>query len=194
MFLCHLASREQIGGPPVAFNHLYQQASFSQGRNGHKSTRTVEIEIDNFRRAIEKLGLVIVKQRHGAALTYALDLTRCTVDAAARFPTRLNTLRGSSDTLGDWIAAPMTTHLAWLFAVMRSKVAFAQGRNKQALTLQKQALALTDDTGDIDLGRGFGERKVGGTKAYRQLLLKKLAQKFLNRPLKIGKTDIRIDQ
>lgn len=145
MFLCLLALREQIGGPPLAFNHIYQQASFSQGRKGHKSTRTVEIEIDNFRRSMDKFGLVIVKQRHGAALAYTLDLTRCTVDAAAAFSNRLNMLRGSTDTLGDWIAAPLILHLKWLFTLMRSKVEFAQGRAQHALTLQKQALGMVDD-------------------------------------------------
>ncbi len=129
----------------VTFEHLYQQAAFSQGRKGHKTARTVMIEIDNFRRKMKAHGLVILKQRRGTATTYGLDPTQCTIAPNAPFARRLSTLRGSSDALAFWIKPDLRSHLPWLFATMRAKVAFAQGRVGEALTHQKQALSVTLD-------------------------------------------------
>lgn len=127
----------------MTFDHLYQQATFSQGRKGHKTARTVAVEIDNFRRQMKSEGLIITKGQRGAVTTYALD--GCHVAADAPFANRLNQLRGSADALAFWIKPPLKTHLAWLFAAMRAKVAFAQGHIDAALALQKDALALTQD-------------------------------------------------
>ncbi|MDG1376923.1 MAG: hypothetical protein P8P56_07890 [Yoonia sp.] len=145
VLLCALACQQQMGGPHLTFDHLYQQALFSQGRKGHKTPRTVGVEIDNFRRQMKAIGLIILKRKRGSATTYAFDPALCILDEEADFSTRLNHLRGSSDALAFWIKPPLPIHLPWLFSSMRAKVAFAQGQIDIALKHQQAALALTRD-------------------------------------------------
>lgn len=145
LFLTSLAAQQQINGPDVAFDHLYNQATFSQGRKGHKNARTVSVEIDNFRRQMKTAGLNIIKRKHGTKTTYAIDGKTCQVSKTAHFTLRLNQLRGGSDALAFWIKPQLGVQLAWVFASMRAKVAFAQGQISQALAFQRDALALTSD-------------------------------------------------
>lgn len=145
LFLCALAAQQQMRGPDLSFDNLYQLALFSQGRKGHKSARTVAVEVDNFRRQMKAFGLVIIKHKRGAATTYRIDPATCQAAPAARFSTRLNHLRGSSDALAFWIKPDLCTHLDWLFGIMRAKVAFAQGHIATALIYQKAVLAITQD-------------------------------------------------
>lgn len=134
-----------MNGPDLTFDSLNQLSLFAYGRKGHKSARTVAVEIDNFRRQMKTLGLVIIKRKRGEATTYRIDVSTCTISKSAQFSARLNHLRGSSDALDFWIKPDLGTQLDWLFASMRGKVAFAQGAIDTALSHQKQALALTDD-------------------------------------------------
>lgn len=143
LFLCHLASQQQLNRPLVTFDHLFQQATFSQGRKGYKTERTVAVKIDNFRRQMKTAGLIITKGLRGSVTTYAFE--DCTIADDAPFAARLNHLRGSADALAFWIKPPLKTHLAWLFLSMRAKVAFANGHIDAALNYQSSALALTSD-------------------------------------------------
>ncbi len=145
LLLCALACQQQMGGPHLTFDYFYQQALFSQGRKGHKTARTVGVEIDNFRRQMKAIGLNVLKRKRGSATTYAFDPAHCILDGEADFSTRLNHLRGSSDALAFWIKPPLPVHLPWLFSCMRAKVAFAQGQIDSALRHQQAALAMTSD-------------------------------------------------
>lgn len=143
LFLCQLASQQQLNLPDVSFDHLYQQAVFSHGRKGQKTARTVAVEIDNFRRQMKLSGLVIAKRLRGTVTTYVLD--ECETPENVDFDARLNHLRGSADALAFWIKPPLEIHLAWLSASMLSKVADARGQIDTALKHQSDALALTND-------------------------------------------------
>ena len=145
LLLCALACQQQMGGPHLTFDYFYQQALFSQGRKGHKTARTVGVEIDNFRRQMKAIGLKVLKRKRGSSTTYAFDPAHCILDGEADFSTRLNHLRGSSDALAFWIKPPLPVHLPWLFSCMRAKVAFALGQIDSALRHQQAALAMTND-------------------------------------------------
>lgn len=107
----------------------------------------------------QKIGLGIVKQRRGTALTYTSDMTRCGVDATAGFTTRLNTLRGSTDTLSEWAFAP---HMQVSFAVLDAVDPAIQGQNLDGVA--------TDLTSGIDVAGLCGSLNSRGVMRRRAVM------------------------
>ncbi|MFT5067275.1 MAG: hypothetical protein ACJAXK_001744 [Yoonia sp.] len=139
-FLCTLAA--QTNGS-VRLDALMLDPVFYMGRKGAKSPRTVSVEIDNFRRQMNEVGLGIVKSRGPNGPTFAFDLKTLRIPDYTPFAQHLS--GQPANNLASIMTAPLSAHLAWLFETMRAKVDFAQGIVTGSLAHHSAALKITND-------------------------------------------------
>lgn len=101
------------------------------------------IEIDNFRRQLNTADICIFKTQTATGICYLLDRTGCTINTPLAFDSYAQT--HAPDPLANMITADFSPYLAWLFATMRAKVAFALGEPATALGHHRAALAHVQD-------------------------------------------------